>query len=363
MNYYRFFGVFFFLAIASLQAGDYAYEGGLVLDDMTMEEDELLFDFDKGMQDFVLETKKIEIPGYPKAFNPSLVRWKDSLLLSFRFRTETGRTHHIGFVWLDDAFNVVSEPKLLKADFEDLFCASKRQDARLIVLKDRLYVVYNNMLTTVPSPEVRRMVVAEVHYDGENFSAQHSEVFLDFKDEHPNRCEKNWVPFVHNDSLYFAYTVNPHRILRPIFGENRCEEVSMTAGKISWDYGQLRGGTPAVLDGDEYISFFHSVINMESMQSKGRNVPHYVMGAYTFSKEKPFALTSISKEPLVGPGFYSGPSHRTWRPMRVVFPMGLVVDGPHLLVAYGVQDHEVWIVKFDKNKLKKSLIPVKTHAK
>jgi len=34
-----------------------------------------LIDLDSMAQDFVLETKKIEIPGYPCAFNPAIVRW------------------------------------------------------------------------------------------------------------------------------------------------------------------------------------------------------------------------------------------------------------------------------------------------
>ncbi len=34
--------------------------------------------------DFILETKRIQISEYPYVFNPSIVRWQDSFLMSFR---------------------------------------------------------------------------------------------------------------------------------------------------------------------------------------------------------------------------------------------------------------------------------------
>ena len=43
-----------------------------------------LLDLDKAYDGLVLEEKQIEIPGYPHAFNASIVRWNGSLLMSFR---------------------------------------------------------------------------------------------------------------------------------------------------------------------------------------------------------------------------------------------------------------------------------------
>ena len=48
-------------------------------------------------QDFVLEMKQIAIPGYSCAFNPSIIRWQGSPLLSFRIRDEkTQQTNQMG---------------------------------------------------------------------------------------------------------------------------------------------------------------------------------------------------------------------------------------------------------------------------
>jgi predicted GH43/DUF377 family glycosyl hydrolase len=82
------------------------------------------------------------------------------------------------------------------------------------------------------------------------------------------------------------------------------------------------------------------------------------MGAYTFSPEPPFEVTRISPSPIVGKNFYHGVTHRTWKPLRVVFPGGFVSDEKHVWIVYGRQDHEVWAAKLDKQKLLQSLIPV-----
>jgi predicted GH43/DUF377 family glycosyl hydrolase len=79
------------------------------------------------------------------------------------------------------------------------------------------------------------------------------------------------------------------------------------------------------------------------------------MGAYTFSKEPPFTIEQISQEPIVARGFYEGEEYRTWRPLRVVFPGGFLADEKFIWVAYGRQDHEVWLVKLDKQGLLDSL--------
>ncbi len=75
---------------------------------------------------------------------------------------------------------------------------------------------------------------------------------------------------------------------------------------------------------------------------------HYFMGACTFSSEPPFEITSFSPEPIVGKDFYHGPPYKTWRPMCIVFPAGFIFDDNFIWVSYGRQDHEMWIVKLDR---------------
>ena len=56
---------------------------------------------------FVLETKQISIPEFPKAFNPSILRWEGKLLLSFRNIAnpkDSYNSSEIGLIWLNDDF-------------------------------------------------------------------------------------------------------------------------------------------------------------------------------------------------------------------------------------------------------------------
>lgn len=69
-------------------------------------------DLERFPTDFVLDIKKIEIPGHPYAFNPSLVRRNGNLLLSFReivgpcsSSIVSSGESIIGLVWLNDDFS------------------------------------------------------------------------------------------------------------------------------------------------------------------------------------------------------------------------------------------------------------------
>ncbi len=316
-------------------------------------------DLEESAQDFVLETKQIVIEGHPFAFNPSIVRFRGSLLFFFRtYDPKTRATNQIGLTWLDDDFNPIGKPQFLQFSSNDPYALQKRQDPRLIPLGERLFVAYNNVLQEPKEREIRRMVLAEVKYDGETFTVEDSDCFIKFEGERRDRSEKNWVPFEYQGEILFAYSLVPHRILQPLHGRSECSIKASTLSKFKWDWGVLRGGTPALLDNGEYLAFFHCSKSMRTVHSKGESIPHYFMGAYTFSAHPPFHLTQISPRPIVGKRFYHGPAHKTWKPLVVVFPCGLVMDENYIWVVYGRQDHETWVVKLDKKGLYQSLVPV-----
>lgn len=314
-------------------------------------------DLEKSPQSFVLETKQIKIPGYPDAFNPGIIRWDGKLLMSFRARDpSTDTANLVGLVWLDEDFNPVSIPQILTVDRPDV---KNRyiQDARFIEVDHKLYIVYSD-LWQLPHKLARRVCVAELTYNGFSFKAAYPEFLLDFDGDENNKFEKNWVPFEYNDYLLLSYTIFPHKVFLPLFGERKCVTVDYSEGLNHWKWGDVRGGSPALKVDHQYLSFFHSSKVISSVQSEGKPITHYFMGAYTFSSQPPFKINKISPEPIVGRNFYNGKAHQTWKPLRVVFPMGFVFDEKYIWVTYGRQDYEVWVVKLDKQGLLKSLVPV-----
>ncbi len=352
-----------------------------------IESEKELFDFEKKLiDDFVLETRKIDIPNYPDAFNPSIIRWKGSLLMSFRsgrfasefasepedggtlvlsFRTRdplNGCTNGIGLALLDDDFNLIGIPQILEIPHENPLFMFRQQDPRLIAVGDKVYIVYSNMIDGVSIPETRRMFVAELKHDKTQFYTTAPEALIHFEGENEHRWQKNWVPFDYKGKLMLAYSINPHKIVCPrLDGSGICDTVSQTEIQSHWQllWGHLRGGTQALpLNDHEYISFFHSSKERRSIYSPKQRISHYVMGAYTFSNKPPFNITAISHKPIVGDNFYNGPAYKTWKPLRVVFPCGFIMDTDFIWVVYGRQDHEIWVAKIYKKEFLGSLVPV-----
>lgn len=299
------------------------------------------------VQDFMLKTKRILIPEYPYAFNPSIVRWNGSLLLSFRTLLDSPEKSQIGLIRVDHKFNQLNKPQLLDLGMAPLFTA---EDARLLTVGNDLYLVYTDNI---------RMYLALLDFNGERFFIKHQENLF-YAEGDTLRQEKNWVPFDYKGRFLMAYSLSPHRIIYPRIGKGGCKTMGLSHPQISWNWGELKGGTPGILiDHQYYLAIFHSTIKMTTVHSNGQEILHYFMGAYTFAKKPPFAITHISPMPLVAKGFYSGKIYTPyWRPLHVVFPCGLLDDGSYLWITYGRQDHEIWVAKVDKRRLLDSLVPV-----
>ncbi|MCE5316715.1 MAG: hypothetical protein LLG04_05050 [Parachlamydia sp.] len=313
------------------------------------------FDLEELTRSFVLDTKKIDIPGYPAAFNPSIIRWQGQLWMSFRsYDRATFPINTLGLIPLDECFNPSGVPQILDILGAHSGMDVRAQDIRLIAVGEALYIVYNRM----DQQNKRRMCVAKLQKQAGQFVIEQPEYLTQFPDMLPERDEKNWVPFSYKDHLLLAYSLSPHRILSPIAGAGTCDLFAITKGNISWDWGELRGGTPALADGNHYLAFFHSCKKMETKQSQGMHVKHYLMGAYTFARHPPFQILRISPHPIIGSGFYEGDMGTIWRNMWVVFPGGLIVDEKFVWVVYGRQDREIWVVKMDKKGLLNSLVSV-----
>jgi predicted GH43/DUF377 family glycosyl hydrolase len=326
-----------------------------------------LVNLEDGAQNFVLKTKQITIMGYPHAFNPSIIKWDDKLLMSFRIVVDgsvnlsachSSSESQIGLQWLDKDFNPIGEPQIM--DFEgESYNVLRSEDARLIKILGKCYLVYSDNRNAQVADGGFRMHVTELKKKGTHFFTGHTDCILHFERERKQRREKNWVPFDYQGNLMLAYSLIPHRILYKIPFTNYADTVCKSRSQITWDYGELRGGTPALLDDGEYLAFFHSSKEMKTVHSKGKKISHYFIGAYTFNQDPPFEITKISPEPIVAEGFYDGKQYKPyWKPVRVVFPCGLIIDEHYIYISYGRQDHEIWIVQMDKKKLKHSLVPV-----
>lgn len=320
-----------------------------------------LIDLEERPHEYILETKKIEIPGYPDAFNPSICRWEGRLLLSFRFipNAKDPFTSYLGVVWLDENLDPDGPAQVLntREPFDPV--PSRAEDGRIIKVADRYYFIYSDNIEPVISKGGFRLFLSEICLLNGQFFLKDIECISKFPGEDRKVREKNWTPFDYNGTLLLTYSQVPHLIFCPLFGMGECMTIASTPTDVDWKWGIIRGGTTAMPVDGEYLSFFHSFIKMASLHSDGKEMPHYFMGAYTFSLEPPFPITRITPEPIVWKNFYRGPIHnRYWGSVRVVFPCGFIYDDQYIWVSYGRQDHELWIAKLDREGFFQSLIPV-----
>lgn len=168
------------------------------------------------------------------------------------------------------------------------------------------------------------------------------------------RAEKNWMPFVHRDELYFVYSVNPHNILRFNEHTKRVQLVYTSSADFSaWPHkalGLYGNATCTKINDDLYMGTFHSK-------------PHrnYWSGYYFFEAKPPFKVVKVGTVPLFQPSDLDEPQ-RSDRVRRcfdnVQFPICTLRKDNDVLVSYGVNDCLQYIAKIGIDELLKNTVTV-----
>ncbi|MCI5051819.1 MAG: hypothetical protein MRY21_01620 [Simkaniaceae bacterium] len=311
--------------------------------------------FKRGSQSIIDDFWRLEIPGYPNGYNPSIIDYEGGYLLVFRDTPDMINDPWVSYIAcarLNHKFQIVGSPQRIPVRGDYCSIQSQAEDARIFKMGGDYYLIYNDNMDIVSSlPYARRdMYLAKLVCENGVFSVEKP-----IKLRHPQRYytqkwEKNWVPFVKNDRLFFSYSIVPHEVLSY---EENCRPVYLTGEKQRWKWGAFRGGSPAIEVKEGYLSFFHTSEAFRSPVSRRKEMMHYYMGAAIYSKEPPFVVTHISPYPLMAKNLYAPTGY--WK--RVIYPGGFVEKGRYIYLVYGKDDSEIWIAKINKEELLTSLIP------
>jgi predicted GH43/DUF377 family glycosyl hydrolase len=166
--------------------------------------------------------------------------------------------------------------------------------------------------------------------------------------EHDIR-EKNWAPFDYNGQFAVVYSDSPRVIYFPYTGK-----IVISGQDVEWDYGQVRGGTPAIKWNGQYVTFFHSALNDNGKYwVDGRT---YFVGAYTFEPKPPFKVTAITKIPLMKGEL--GPPNPIAVVIKALFPAGVAPTHDSFYVSLGMNDSSTGVLRISKSLLEKILEPL-----
>ena len=267
-----------------------------------------MMDFSENAQSsslFVLSVSRVIVPGFPDAFNPSIVPYGKHYLLSFRtrYREAYGRrwedANTLGLLPLDPtSWEAVGEPRVIS--FMNPYSThnqSRAHDPRLIIRPNtrELLVVYSNLFmvraSEMPAGRTRKdvntrrvfvssMVLPEslgvpaaavgrreaggiTLHQGMDAMRTNSPVVLAAVEYPPDGSgrgdaapvapilteQKNWVPFLYLSELYFVYRIVPHQIVQAVHpggGDSartvgRILHETNAAVKWKWKWGELRG--------------------------------------------------------------------------------------------------------------------------
>ncbi len=301
----------------------------------------------------VVDTKQIAIPNYPKAFNPSLIPYQDGYLLSFRVRKKLShkareRKHrvdasYIGVAELDKEFNSSTKTvQLLNIVSHSPQVSETAEDARLLNVGNRIFIFFNDLPLSQASGGYA-IYFGELIKEHEKFVLKEPAKLLKYANA--VQIEKNWSPFVSGGKFYVIYSDQPRIILEVDIHTGNCSEVTRTPPNWNWNWGVVRGGTPAYLVDDKFITFFHSSFPAIATK-KAKNPRNYAMGAYIFDKDPPFSIHAATSEPLGELKDYMQNN-----PRKVIFPGGVVIKEDVLHVAWGKDDRELYITTFNKKML------------
>lgn len=224
---------------------------------------------------------------------------------------------------------------------EQRFTNEHFEDPRVIYHNGKTYVSACNFILNKTGWSGAHQIICEVNNDWTSVKRYDPEYGGNgFDSWSITRHEKNWIWFFDVNCPHLVYSASPHRIARFNMDFEHIKNDDWLASEYTeewnstiWRYGDIRGGTPPVLVGSEYYTFFHSSTLWRSPKRQ------YHMGCYSFSKDNPngvsFAMKSITLEPLL-----SGSISDRWKPgcPIVCFPCGSIFKDGIWTITGGCND-------------------------
>jgi hypothetical protein len=228
-------------------------------------------------------------------------------------------------------------------------CPESYEDPRSILFREELVLVVSDSQNKGCQGVMTLLFLDPDHLlegDGGVKMVRPSRILrLHLTNKKERHVEKNWMPFVHEHSLCFVYSISPHIILRCNTENGECTKVAETSSPGVPRY--LRGGTPALLiHPDYYLAAGHARHAIAGMKFV------YTTVFYTFESKPPFRVLALSQEFFIDNDFDT----HSFKQL-VQFASGLDFDSrtQRLFLSYGSNDCSSRIVSVSLSSVKSLL--------
>jgi len=272
-----------------------------------------------------------EVPGR-RTFNPGVAQWQGQTLLACR----VGKGNVSG-VWTGQLDGKLMPIRQSFVEVLPYYEGESFEDPRLVVFNDRLF-----LSCAVARAAGTSQCLMEI---GRGLRAKS---FREIASPSKVKFEKNWIFFAHGRRLNFIYHAG--RGWHEIYAMSRggAAPAWRSRNRMNWQWGEIRGGTNAVLADGQYWTFFHS-------QHRYPREWRYFMGAYSFEARPPFRITAYTPMPLYTPPAPSQ-SHLPLDVKHVIFPSGLLKVGEEWLIFSGYNDERVVVSRISHAKLRDLMV-------
>jgi len=202
--------------------------------------------------------------------NPSLYKTQDGYMLNCRtvnYLHKRGqymvldddnnvRTKNI-LMEFDKEFNKISENQIFENNNLALYSSTVKglEDMKIFELNKEIY--FTATTRELHPTTVAKICLGKLEKFGEgNFFLINKILLLQGPD--PDRCEKNWLPFVINGELFIVYGYSPFIVYKPNLDTGECVEV--VNKNYNLDMTRFRGSAAPIPFDNGYLLMIHEVI-------------------------------------------------------------------------------------------------------
>jgi predicted GH43/DUF377 family glycosyl hydrolase len=289
-------------------------------------------------------------------FNAGLVEIKPWLTMIYRREQNDTSESDICACWLDDDYQPILKSNR-KLDIPMIYEHENFEDPRVILYDKKFLISFCSWQRGGQYMLARQRLVLvdrKLNYL--------KDIDLNYG-TNKRSVEKNWSYFLDKrGQLMMLYRIAPTEVVLINPDSPVQERVARWEWKPIWKWGEIRGGTPPILVGDEYYVFYHSRYGDEKTGTPIR----YVVGCFTFDAVT-FKPKRYTPSPMLRASEKDERCH--WKPLTV-FPVGAVFRGETLndqstwdtagkwVISMGINDVFCAIWEINHEQLQTKLIEI-----